>query len=145
MITAISAWSTFPNTKKLRIGKRLPNMPSSIAPVNHGTELPIPQPPTTHAILSTSLEDDDADFEVDINCSSKDSHFPNQDELDDSSRDLGLIKAKAEIHSSRLKECNLLAPSCKISKPRKRHVTFANFYTMSSDLDHPSLCYCADI
>ena len=98
--------------------------------------------PTTHAIPSTSSENDDADFEVDINCFSKDPHFPNQEDL---SRDLGLTKAKAEIFSSRLKEWNLLASSCKISKPRKRHGTFANFYTMSSDSDHSSLCYCTDI
>ena len=107
--------------------------------------MPIPQLPTTHAISSTSSENDDADFEVDTNCSCKDSHFPNQDELDDLSRYLGLTKAKAEILSSRLKEWNLLAPSRKISKPRKRHVTFANFYIMSSDSDHPLLCYCTDI
>ena len=122
-----------------------PSIPSSIAPVNQGAELPIPQPPITHAISSTSSEDDDADFEVDTNCSSKYPHFPNQDELDDLSRDLGFTKAKAEILSSRLKEWNLLAPSCKTSKPRKRHATFANFYTMSSDSDHPSLWYCTDI
>ena len=94
---------------------------------------------------STSSEDDDANFEVDTQCSSKDPHFPNQNELDDLTRDLGLTKAKAEILSFRLKKWNLLAPSCKISKPRKRHVTFANFYAMSSDSDHPSLCYCIDI
>ena len=50
---------------------------SPIAPVNHGPELPIPQPPTTHAISSTSSEDDDADFEVDTQCSSKAPHLPN--------------------------------------------------------------------
>ena len=55
---------------------------SSIAPVNHGAELPIPQPPTTHATSSTLPEDDNADFEFDTNCSSKNSHFPIQDELD---------------------------------------------------------------
>ena len=120
-------------------------LPSSITPVDHGTELPIPPPPTTHAISSTSPKDDDADFEVDTNRSSKDSHFPNQNELDDLSKDLGFTNAKAEMLSSRLKEWNLLAPSRKISKPRKRHVTFANFYTMSSNSDHPSLCYCTDI
>ena len=60
----------------------------------------------------------DADFQVDTQCSSKGLHFPNQNELDDLTRDLGLTKAKAEILSSRLKEWNLLAPSCKISKPR---------------------------
>ena len=107
--------------------------------------MPIPQPPITYAISSPSSEDDDADFEVDTNCFSKDPHFTNQDELDDLSRDLDLTKAKTEILSFRLKEWNLLAPSCQISKPRKRHVTFANFYTMSSDSNHPSLCYCTDI
>ena len=39
----------------------------------------------------------------------------------------------------------MLAPSCKISKPRKRHVAFANFYAMSSDSDNLSLWYCTDI
>ena len=81
-----------------------PSIPSSIAPVNHGAELPISHPLKTHAILSTLSEDHNADFEVDTNCSNKDPHFPNQDELDDLSRDLGLTKAKAEILSSRLKE-----------------------------------------
>ena len=72
MITAISAWSTFPNTKKTKDRKKIvyPSIPSSIAPVNHCAELPIP-------ISSTSSEDDDADFEVDTDCSSKDPHFPN--------------------------------------------------------------------
>ena len=81
-----------------------PSIPSCIAPVNHGPELPSPQPPTTHAISSISSEDDDADFEVDTQCSSKDTHFPKQNELDDLTRDLGLTKAKAKILSSRLKE-----------------------------------------
>ena len=31
-------------------------------------------------------------------------HFPNQNELDDLTRDLGLTKAKAEMLSSRLKK-----------------------------------------
>ena len=39
----------------------------------------------------------------------------------------------------------MLAPSCKISKSKKRHATFANFYAMSSDADYPSLCYRTDI
>ena len=121
-----------------------PSISLSIAPVNHGPELPIPQPPTTPAISETSLEDDDADFEVDTQSSSKDPHFPNQNELDDLTRDLGLTKAKAELLSC-LKQWNLLASSCKVSKPRKRRVTLANFYAMSSDSNHPSLCYCTDI
>ena len=70
MMTAISAWWTFSNTKRQRTEKKIvyPSIPSSIAPVNHGTELPIPQSPTTHAISSTSSEDNDADFEIDTRC-----------------------------------------------------------------------------
>ena len=145
MMTAISAWWTFPNTKRKRSGNIVyPSISSSIAPVNHGPELPIPQPPTTPAVSKILSEDDDADFEVDTQSSSKDPHFPHQNELDDLTRDLGLTKAKEEILSSGLKELNLLALLCEISMPRKRHVTFANIYTMSSDSDHPSLCYCTD-
>ena len=68
--------------KKTKDRKKIayPTIPSCSALVNHGAELPIPQPQTTHAISSTSSEDDDADFEVDTNCSSKDPHFSNQDE-----------------------------------------------------------------
>ena len=53
--------------KKTKDRKKIvyPSIPSFIAPVNHGPELPIPQPSTTHDISSISLEDDDADFEVD--------------------------------------------------------------------------------
>ena len=127
--------------KKTKDRKKIvyPSIPSFIAPVNHGPKLPLPQLLTTHA-----GEDDDADFEVGTQCSSKDPHFPNQNELDDLTRDLGLTKAKTQILSSRLKEWDLLAPLCKIFKPRKRHVTCTNFYAMFSDSDHPSLCYCTD-
>ena len=126
MMTAISAWWTFPNTKKQRTGKRL-----FIQVFLHLLHLStivqnflFPQPPTTRAISSTSLEDDDTDFEVDTQCSYKDSRFLNQNELDDVTRDLVLTKAKAEILFSHLKEWNLLASSWKISKPRKRHIHY---------------------
>ena len=105
-------------SKKTKDRKKIvyPSISSSIAPVSHGPELPIPQPPTTHAISSTSSEDDDADFDVDTQCLSKDSHFSNQNELDDLTRDLGLTKAKAEILYFRPKEWNLLAISFGIAR-----------------------------
>ena len=137
--------STYKKKTKHRKKIVYPSIPLSIPPVNHAPKLPISQPPTTHAMSLTSSEDDDVDFEVDTQSSSKDPHFPNQNKLDNLTRDLGLTKAKAEILSSRLKEWNLLAPSCNISKPRKRHVTFANFYAMSSDSDHFPLCYYTNI
>ena len=120
-----------------------PSIPSSIAPVPHCEDLPIPEPPTLElpSCASTSSEEDtDADF-----CeasTSEEPHFPNQQEMDDLIRDMGLTKENAQLLTSRLKECNLLDPTCKVSKYRKRHLSFARFFTVSQP---HSLCYCSDI
>ena len=137
----------FPKYKNPKDRKKivLLSIPSSIAHGNHSPELPISEPPITHAISSTLSEAADPDFVVTPQCSSSEPHLPIQNELDDLTGDLDLTMAKAELLYSRLKEWNLLASSCNISNPRKRHVTFANFYAMSSGSDHPSLCYCTDI
>ena len=82
-----------------------PSIPSSIAPVPHCEDLPIPESPTLElpSCASTSSEEDtDADF-----CeasTSEESHFPNQQEMDDVIRDMGLIKENAQLPTSRLKE-----------------------------------------
>ena len=120
-----------------------PSIPSSIAPMPHCEDLPIPESPTLElpSCASTSSEEDtDADF-----CeasTSEEPHFPNQQEMDDLIRDMELIKENAEFLTSRLKECNLLDPTCKVSKYRKRHLSFARFFTVSQP---HSLCYCSDI
>ena len=104
MMTAISAYGHFQVQKDKGQEKDcLFNYFFFYYPCQPCPELPIPQPPTTRAISSTSSEDDDADFEVDTQCSCKDPHFPNQNELDGLTRDLGLSKAKAVILSSRFK------------------------------------------
>jgi hypothetical protein len=120
-----------------------PNVPSSLAPVPHSEELPVPTPPQSVEAAAVPLDldspgdvSDDCDFE-DPNLQP---HFPNQQELDDLVRDLGLTKSNAELLTSRLKEWNLLDPSCKTSKYRRRHETFSSFYTVSD-----SLCYCHDV
>ena len=64
----------------------------------------------------------------------------NQQELHDLVCDLGLTKSNAELLASRLKEWNLLDPSCKTSKYRNRQETFASFYVVTD-----SLCYCHDV
>ena len=116
-----------------------PSIPSSIAPVPHC--LPIPEPPTLElpSCASTSSEEDtDADF-----CeasTSEEPHFPNQHEMDDLIRDMGLTNESAQLLTSRLKEWNLLDPTCKVSKYRKRHLSFARFFTVSQP---HSLCYCS--
>ena len=55
---------------------------------------------------------------------------------------MGLTKENAQLLISRLKERNLLDPTCKVSKYRKRHLSFARFFTVAQP---HSLCYCSDI
>ena len=86
------------------------------------------------------LKKTDADF-----CeasTSEEPHIPNQQEMDDLIRDMGLTKENAQLLTSRLKECNLLDPTCKVSKYRKRHLSFARFFTVSQP---HSLYYYSDI
>ena len=109
-----------------------PGISSSIAPVPHCEDLPIPEPPTLElpSCASTSSEEDtDADF-----CeasTSEEQRFSNQQEMDDLIRDMGLTEENTELLISRLKECNLLDPICKVSKYSKRHLIFARFFTAS--------------
>ena len=120
-----------------------PNIPSSLAPVLHSKELPVPQPPPLKAISDDEFshkEDSDADVDFVEKSPKNVPHFPNQQELDDLIRDLGLTKSNAELLTSRLKEWNLLDPTCKSSIYRKRHERFSKFYTMKD-----SLCYCSDV
>ena len=120
-----------------------PSVPSSIAPVPHNDDLPVPIPPQSAEAAAYSSDVDSPD-ELGEDCDFEEPntspHFPNQHELDDLVRDLGLTKSNAELLTSRLKEWNLLDPSCKTSKYRKRHETFASFYVVAD-----SLCYCHDV
>jgi hypothetical protein len=122
-----------------------PNIPSSTAPVLHSEEYPIPAPPpqqhsSEEENSNEDYSDDSDDVEFDDPHASKDPHFPKQAELDDLIRDLGLTISNAELLTSRLKEWNLLDPSCKSSVYRKRHHQFASFFSVDD-----SLCYCSDI
>ena len=75
-----------------------PSIPSSIAPVPHCEDLPISQPSELESPFSagiSSRENTDADF--DKTGTSKEPHFPNQQETDDLIRDMGLTKENAEL------------------------------------------------
>ena len=67
-------------------------------------------------------------------------HFPNQRELNDLTRDLGLTKSGAELLASRLNEWNLLKEDCRSTVYRKRHKEFGVFFDIRDDL-----CFCKDI
>ena len=104
-----------------------PSIPSSISPVPHCEDSPIPKPPMLESLSSASASEEegrDADFDE------KEPHFPNQQDMDALIRSMGLTKENEELLTSRLKEWHLLDPTCKVIKYRKRHLSFASFFTV---------------
>ncbi|KAL7868474.1 hypothetical protein SRHO_G00098580 [Serrasalmus rhombeus] len=110
---------------KRRTGKNAtpvtyPDIPSSIAPV-HCPELPVPTPPyratppSEESSRSDTQEDvEDHDFS---SCADEERkpYYPNQKDLNDLIRDLGLTKSNAELLTSRLKQWNLLDESVQVT------------------------------
>ncbi|KAM3928102.1 uncharacterized protein RB166_006233 [Leptodactylus fuscus] len=107
---------------KRRTGKNAPpvtypDIPSSIAPVPHCPELPVPTPPdrSTPPSKESSRSDTKEDVKDHDFSSYTDEelkpYYPNQKDLNDLIRDLGLSKSNAELLTSRLKQWNLLDES----------------------------------
>jgi len=67
-------------------------------------------------------------------------HYPNQNELNDLIRDLGLTKSGGELLTSRLKEWNLLADDCRTTIQRSRHAPYSAFFDVDQDL-----CFCQNV
>ena len=67
-------------------------------------------------------------------------YFPNQKDLNDLIRDLGLTKSNAELLISRLKQWNLVDDSVQVTDQRKRHQRFSNFFSQRD-----GLCFCNDV
>ncbi|XP_037400093.1 uncharacterized protein LOC119264997 isoform X2 [Pygocentrus nattereri] len=108
-----------------------PDIPSSIAPVPHCPELPVPTlpdratPPSEESSRSDTQEDvEDHDFS---SCADEERkpYYPNQKDLNDLIRDLGLTKSNAELLTSRLKQWNLLDESIQVTGQRKCHQVFS--------------------
>lgn len=137
---------------KRRTGKSAPpimypDIPSSIAPVPHCPELPVPTPPKSDQPSSgerskSDSEEDiaDPDYNFTDAAEEKKPYFPNQKDLNDLIRDLGLTKSNAELLTSRLKEWNLLDESVQVTDQRKRHQRFSNFFSRQD-----GLCFCNDV
>lgn len=119
-----------------------PNIPSSMAPVSHCKDPPVPKPPEQQASRSGSpmsaIESDDDYFQGEAQ--NHEPHFPNQEEVDDLIRDLGLAKSNAELLISRPKEGNLVNKDCRSIAARNRHEKYARHFDMKE-----SLCYCTDV
>jgi hypothetical protein len=122
------------------------DIPSSIAPVPHCPELPIPVPPNTENSSSeeSSCTSDgmdnlsDAAFEHETD--ERVHYFPTEENLADLIRELGLAKISAELLTSRLKHSNLLDNSVRVTNQRTRHQTFSTFFNLSD-----GLCICHDV
>ena len=94
-----------------------PSIPSSIAPVPHSDQLPVPIPTRSQDPVSadeSATDEDDItidDYVLNSNLEEKIPYYPNQKDLNDLIRDLGLTKSNAELLTSRLKQWNLLDDS----------------------------------
>ncbi|XP_076036895.1 uncharacterized protein LOC143022524 [Oratosquilla oratoria] len=121
-----------------------PDLLSSIAPVPHCSELPVPTPPMREQQClqknSSSEEHEDTDPEFRDATDDRNPYYPNQEDINDLIRDLGLTKSNGELLTSRLKQWNLLDESVHISGQRKRHQHFSSFFT-SQD----GLCFCHNV
>ena len=110
-----------------------PDLPSSLRPIAHSDDLPVPPNPKMNECSSVPSDEStgDEDWYEDEDLKP---HFPNEQELNDLIRDLGLTKSNAEILTSRLKEWNLLDRSCKISQQRQRDQRFSQYFTLKDEL-----------
>ena len=136
---------------KRRTGKNAPaivypSIPSSIAPVPPSDQLPVPIPTRSQDPVSADESDTDEDditidnYILNSNLEEKIPHYPNQKDLNDLIRDLGLTKYNAELLTSRLKQWNLLDDSVQITVQRKWHQSFSSFFTMQN-----AICFCNNV
>ena len=97
---------------------------------------------TLSADESATDEDDTTidDYVLNSNLEEKKPYYPNQKDLNDLIRDLGLTKSNAELLTSRLKQWNLLDDSVQITQQRKRHQSFSSFFTMQN-----AICFCNNV
>ena len=123
---------------------QLPRSAISLHLVMYCEELPVPNPPPVitrdDCTTSSSKTEDAHDVVFVADDTQAIPHFPNQAELNDLIRDLGLTKSKAELLTSRLKQWNLLDESCQVTKQRQGHDIFSQYFTLDE-----KVCYCHDI
>ncbi|XP_058879386.1 uncharacterized protein LOC131736994 [Acipenser ruthenus] len=124
-----------------------PDLPSSIAPVPHCHELPVPTPPEREqSSLEESSKSESEEDVVDPDdnfrggAEERIPYYPNQKDLNNLIRDLGLTKSNAELLTSRLKQWNLLDESVQVADQRKRHQPFSSFFTCQD-----GLCFCHNV
>ena len=133
--------------KKKRKSLIYPNLPSTLRPVAHCDELPIPVfkelPDVPNENLDMNFEEQDDLNDNDFVRKSSAPIFFNQKELSDLSRDLNLSKESSELLAFRLNDQNLLQQGTKITFYRTRDDKFLRFFEELPDfvfyIDIPGL------
>ena len=112
----------------------------------HSDQLPVPIPTRSQDPVSadeSATDEDDItidDYVLNSNLEEKKPYYPNQKDLNNLIRDLGLTKSNAELLTLRLKQWNLLDDSVQITEQHKRHQSFSSFFTMQN-----AICFCNNV
>ena len=117
--------------KKKRKSLIYPNLPSTLRPVAHCDELPIPVfkelPDVPNENLDMNFEEQDDLNDNDFVRKSSAPIFFNQKELSDLSRDLNLSKESSELLAFRLNDQNLLQQGTKLLSTEQEMTNFSDF------------------
>ncbi len=111
---------------KRRSGKNTPavfypDIPSSIA-VPHSADLPKRSQLSKESSKSENAVNKEGDCDItNTVVVRRNPYYPNQRDLNDHIRDLGLTKSNGELSISRLKECDSLDDSVRVTNQRKGH------------------------
>ena len=122
-----------------------PNLPSSCAPRVNDCELiefgsGIQESETFNIYDQNSSQESCYSPPTKKQCISANIHKPDQKELNDLIRDLGLTKEKGELLTSRMKSWNLVQQCVNVTVQRSRHAELSTFYCSEGNL-----CYCSDV
>ncbi|XP_061429010.1 uncharacterized protein LOC133355651 [Lethenteron reissneri] len=114
---------------------------------SHCHKLPVPTPPEReHPSLEESSKSESEEDVVDPDdnfrggAEERNPYYPNQKDLNDLIRHLGLTKSNAKLLTSTLKQWNLLDESVQVADQRKRHKPFCSFFTRQD-----GLCFCHNV
>ncbi len=120
---------------KRRSGKNAPavfysDITSSIAPVPDVADRSVPAPPERSQLSEESSKsedevnrEEDCDI-IDTVVAGMNPYYPNQRDLNDLIKDLGLTKSNGELLISRLNEWNLLNDSVQVTSQKQTSQTF---------------------
>lgn len=119
------------------------DVPHVTKPVPHSDSLPVPICPDSDIKKRKRVSDDSNTSALSSGIEftpTKQPRLLSQAQLIDWIRDLKLSKIDAQLHASRMKEFNFLAPGVKVTIYRNHGSRFAQYYAKDG-----GICYCKDM